>query len=57
MPLNACQNCSHIIRRTPPILQDIQAQLAGTVHVWVKHLADEFNSWWFVGVLLFEMHY
>lgn len=56
MPLNARQNCSHIIRRTPPVLQDIQAQFPRTVNVWVKHLADKFDSRWFVGILLFKVH-
>ena len=56
IPLYAGQNRSHIIRRTPPVLQDIQAQFSRTVDVWVKHLADEFDPGWFVRILLFKVH-
>ena len=56
MPLDACQDRSHIICRTPPVLQDIQAQFAGAVDIRMKHLADEFDPWWFVWILLFEVH-
>lgn len=56
MPLNACQNRSYIICRTPPVLQDIQAQLSRTIDIRVKHLADELDSWRFVRILLFKVH-
>lgn len=56
-PLNRRKYSSHIIRRTPPILQDIQTQLSRTVDIRMKHLANKLHSWRFVGVLLFEVHY
>lgn len=56
MPLNACQNRSHIICGTPPVLQDIQAQLSRTINIRVKHLTDEFDTRWFIRILLFEVH-
>lgn len=55
-PLYASQYGRHIISRTPSVLQDIQAKLACGVDIRVEHLADEFNSWRFVRVLLLEMH-
>jgi hypothetical protein len=56
LPLNTGQDCSHIIGRAPPILQDIQAELTSTVDIRVKHLANELDAWRLVGVLLFEVH-
>lgn len=55
-PLNTSQNSSNIIRRTPSILQDIQTQLSRAIDVGMEHLAYEFDCWWFIGVLFFELH-
>jgi hypothetical protein len=55
-PLYAGQNSSHVIRRTPTVLQYVQTKLASVVHIRVEHLADEFDSWWFVRILLFKLH-
>lgn len=55
-PLNAGQDGRNIIRRTPSVLEDVQAELSRSVDVRVEHLADELDAGRFVGVLLFEMH-
>lgn len=56
-PLNASQDSSDVISRTPSILQNIQAELSGRVNVRVEHLADEFDPRRFIGVSFLEMHY
>ena len=56
IPLNARQNRSHVICRTPSVLQDIQTQLSGSVDIRVKHLADEFDARWFIRILLLKVH-
>jgi hypothetical protein len=56
IPLNAGQDSSNIVRRTPSVLQNVQAQLAGGVYVGVEHLADEFDLGRLVGVLLLKLH-
>ena len=55
-PLNTGQNSSNIIRRTPPILQYIQAQLPRAIDIRMEHLADELHSRRLVGVLFLEVH-
>lgn len=56
IPLDASQDSSNIVRRTPSVLQNVQAQLAGGVYVGVEHLADELDLRRLVGVLLFKLH-
>lgn len=56
VPLNARKNGRHIVGGAPAILQDIETQLARAIDVGVKHLANEFHSGRFVGILFFEMH-
>lgn len=56
-PLNARQHCSNIVRGTPPVLQDIQAQIAGGVDIRVEHGADEFDLRRLVWVLFLKMHH
>lgn len=56
IPLDAGQNSSNVVCRTPSILQNVQAQLAGGVYVGVEHLADKLDLGRLVGVLLFELH-
>lgn len=56
VPLDACQDCGHVVCRTPSVLQNVETQFAGSVYVGVEHLADEFDLRWLVGVLLFELH-
>ena len=55
--MNTRQDCCDIIRWTPSILQDVEAQLAGGVNVGVEHLADELDSRRLVRILLLEMHH
>lgn len=55
-PLDTGQDRRDIVRRTPPVLEDIQTQLAGRINVGMKHFTDELNSRWLIWVLLFEMH-
>lgn len=57
LPLNTGQNSSHIIRRAPSVLQDIQTQLPTPIHIRMEHIADELHSWRLIGILFFEMHY
>ena len=56
-PLYACQDRSDIVSRTPSILQNVQAQLPGTVHIWMEHLTNELYARWPVRILLLEMHH
>lgn len=56
IPLDTGQDGGHVVCRAPSVLQDIQAQFSCPVDVWMKHLADEFDSWRLVGVLFFEVH-
>lgn len=56
-PLDTGENGSHIVCWAPSVLENIKAQLAGTVHVGVKHLADEFDPWRLVWVLFLKVHH
>lgn len=56
-PLYAGQDGSHIVRRAPSVLQDVQAKLARAVHVRVEHLADELDARWLVGISLLKVHH
>lgn len=42
--LHTCQDCRHIVRRTPSILQDIQTKLAVGIDIGVEHFGDKANS-------------
>lgn len=55
-PLNTRQNRRDIIRRTPPILQNIQAQLPSIINIRMEHLANKLDARRFVWVLFFEVH-
>lgn len=55
-PLDTRQDSRHIIRRTPPILQNIQTQLARAIHIRMEHFADELDARRLVGVCLLEVH-
>jgi len=55
--LNTRQDSRHIVCRTPPVLQDIQAEFACGVYVGVEHVADKLDRGWFIGVLFLEMHH
>jgi hypothetical protein len=52
--LDTRQDCRYIIRRTPAVLQDIEAELAVGVDVRVEHLAEELDDGRFVRVRLVE---
>jgi hypothetical protein len=56
IPLNTRQDCCDIVRRRPPVLQNIQTQLACAIYVWMEHLADKLHARWLVRVGFFEMH-
>lgn len=56
-PLYASQNSGYIVRWTPSVLQDIQAELTRAVYVWVKHLADELDARRLVWVCLLKVHH
>lgn len=56
IPLDAGQDSSNIVCRTPSVLQNVQAQLAGGVYIGVEHLAYKFDLGRLIGVLLFELH-
>lgn len=56
-PLNTRKNSRDIVRGTPAILEDIQAEFAGGVDVGMEHLADELDRGRLVGILFFEMHH
>lgn len=56
IPLDTRQDCRHIIRRAPSVLQNVQAQLTGGVYVWMEHLTDELDCGWLVWILLLKVH-
>jgi hypothetical protein len=57
LPLNTSKDGRNVVCGTPPILQDIEAELSGGVDVGMKHLAQELDLWWLVWVLLLELHH
>ena len=57
VPLNACQDSSHIVGWTPSVLQNVQAELSGSIDIRMEHLADKFDTWRLIRVLLLEMHH
>lgn len=57
LPLNTGQDGCHIICRAPSVLENIKAQLAGTVDVGVEHLANELHPGRLIGVLFLEVHH
>lgn len=44
------QDRSDIVRRAPPILQDVEAELAVVVHIGMEHAREEFDRGWLVRV-------
>ena len=52
--LNARQDRGDIVCRAPSVLQDVKAELAVVVHVWVEHARQELDSWWFGRIALIE---
>ena len=56
-PLDARQHRGTVVCGTPPILQNVQTQLARGVDVGVEHLADELDGGRLVRILLLEMHH
>ena len=56
IPLNACQDCRHIVCWAPSVLQNVQAQFTGGVYVRMEHLTDELDRRWFVRILFLELH-
>ena len=57
IPLDAGQDGRDIVRRAPPVLQNVEAELARRVHVGVEHLTDELDRGRLVGVLLLKVHH
>lgn len=56
VPLNTRQDGRDIVRGRPSVLENVQTQLARSVYVGVKHLADELDTRRLVGIRFFEMH-
>lgn len=52
--LNAGEDSGHIVRRAPAILENVEAELAVCVDVWVEHSAEELDRWRLVGVAFVE---
>lgn len=50
------QDCHHIVRWTPPVLQDVETQFTIVVDVWMKHLRYEFHLWRTIWVGFLEGH-
>ena len=48
--LDRRQDRSDVVRRRPPVLKNVEAELAVGVHVWMKHARQELYGGWFVGV-------
>lgn len=57
LPLNTRQDGGNIICWAPAVLEDIKAELAGSVHIRMEHLADEFDTGRLVGILFLEVHH
>lgn len=57
LPLDTSEDGGHIVCRAPSVLENVKAQLASTVNVGVEHLADEFDTWRLVRILLLEVHH
>ena len=57
LPLNTCQDSRYVICWTPSVLKDIQTKLAGSINIWMEHLADELDSGWLVRIRFLEVHY
>ena len=57
IPLDTGQDCCHVVRWAPTVLKNVQTQFSGPVYVWMEHLANKFYAWWFIWVLLFEVHH
>lgn len=57
VPLNTGQDGCHVVRGRPPVLQNVQTQLAGPVYVGMEHLANKLDARRLVWVCLLEMHY
>lgn len=53
--LDTRQDRRDIVRRTPSILEDVKAELACGVDVWMEHGADESDLWRFVGIVWAEV--
>ena len=56
LPLNAGQDGGDVIRRAPPILEDVQTELSGGIDIGMKHGRDEFDAGRFIRILFLEMH-
>jgi hypothetical protein len=50
--LDAGQDCSNVVRRTPAVLEDVQTELSVVVDVWMEHAREELDSRWPVRILL-----
>jgi hypothetical protein len=57
VPLDTRQDSSHIVCGAPPVLENIEAKLAGSIDIGVEHLTDEFDTRWFVGILFLKVHH
>lgn len=57
VPLNTRQDGRDIVRGRPSVLENVQTQLARSVYVGVKHLADELDTRRLVGVRFLEVHH
>lgn len=56
-PLYTSQYRSDIVGRAPPVLENIQTELAGGVDIGMEHLADKFHPGRFIRILFLEMHH
>lgn len=56
-PLNTGQDGRHVISWAPTILQNIEAKLACSIYVRVKHLTYKLDTGWLIRILLLEVHH
>jgi hypothetical protein len=56
VPLNARQNRRNIISRTPPILQDIQTQLARAIDIRMEHHRYKLDARGLIWVCFIKVH-
>lgn len=56
-PLNTGQDGRHVIGWAPTILQNVEAKLACSIYVRVKHLADKLDTRWLIRILFLEVHH
>ena len=54
--MNTSKDGRHIVCGAPSVLKNVEAELTGSIHIWMEHLADKLHTGRLVGVLFFKIH-